>query len=228
MSSNLIPLNPDEYKYMVISVFFISFIVIKVIQYLIEENRKKEIANYCKTNKIDYSLLLEKEDLAKSSSDSMKTFDKAIAVMAGNIDGYKYYLFDYVETTKSNNRGYATFAKSICVIYKENIDFPHFLIRDESILLDHIMSSVDEDINFSEDPTFSKKFILMGSSENTVRDFFDRKKRDSFVRKHVKGYIYEAYKNSFTVSVNKVLRLKERLTLLNNSINLFKDIVPEN
>lgn len=224
-------MSPQEYK----TIVFISFVVIVLVVYFIrkelENKRKKQIEDYSKNNGIEYSgLKLDfLPEITKEGSIllSKNGENNAIALMSGEKNGFKYCLFDYSDNTKSG-RGSST-VKTICIISKENIKFPHFYIRDESILYDHIIDSkAGEDINFTEDSEFSNKFILFGASEEKVREFFDKGRRDAFVKKHVKGYIYEGFKNCFIVSNdNKLLNLKERLVFLDKCFDIFRDIVPD-
>ena len=225
-------MSPQDYN----TIVFISFIAIVVLVYLIrsqlENKRKKEIEDYSKSNGIDYSeykldflpeITKDGSILLTKSSDN-----NAIALMSGEKNGFKYCLFDYSDSIKSG-KGYSVTVKTICLISKENIKFPHFYIRDESVLFDHIIDSkAGEDINFTEDSEFSNKFILLGASEEKVREFFDRGKRNAFVKKHVKGYIYEGFKNCFIVTNdNKLLNIKERLVFLDKCLDIFEEILPD-
>ena len=224
-------MSPQEYK----TIVFISFVVIALIVYFIrkelENKRKKQIEDFSKRNGIEYTEL-KLDFLPEITQEGSILLSKsgennAIALMSGEKNGFKYCLFDYSDNTRSS-RGSST-VKTICLISKENIKFPHFYIRDESVLFDHIIDSkAGEDINFTEDSEFSNKFILFGASEEKVRDFFDRGKRNTFVKKHVKGYIYEGFKNCFIVSNdNKLLNIKERLVFLGKCLDIFIEIVPD-
>ncbi len=224
-------MSPEEYK----TIVFISFVVVVLVVYFIrkelENKRKKQIEYYSKRNGIEYSELKLDflPEITKEGSIllSKNGENNAIALMSGEKNGFKYYLFDFSNSTKSGRVNNVT-VKTICIISKENIKFPHFYIRDESILFDHIIDSkAGEDINFTEDSEFSNKFILFGASEEKVRDFFDRGRRNTFVKKHVKGYIYEGFKNCFIVSNDKLLNINERLGFLDKCLDIFRGIVPD-
>ena len=102
---------------------------------------------------------------------------------------------------------------------------PQFFARDENSIIDTLGELFGgQDIDFDEDPTFSDKFVLQGKSEPLVREFFNSKIRASFVKNHKDAYQYEGNQDCFMISVPERLTLKERLNLLADTMNIFKDI----
>jgi len=84
-----------------------------------------------------------------------------------------------------------------------------------------------EDINFEEDPEFSRGFILRGKKEKEVREFFNSRVRSAFVKRALNGYKYEGIENCFVVSVSGKMNIDDRLKLLSNAMNVLREIVPE-
>ena len=206
------------------------FILIAIINGYKEKNRCKEISDYCLKNGLEYS------EKAKNVPEMVKqlslTKDKGttnewIVEMSGKGEDCNFTIFEHY-SERRQAKSIHTQIDSICVLFAENMNLPHFYLRDEGKLYDSLEKMLGgQDINFSEDRDFSNKFVLQGLEEQAIRSFFDRKIRQAFVNKHIKGYMYEGRSNYFVIALPyRVLNLSERLELLTNATNIFKDLIP--
>ena len=221
-------MNDSYYAFAFLGFFAVVVVVaimVVVIKQKKENERKQEIDDYCKKNNLVYS---ESAEHIPSGAKNFKLINIAgrnyYAEMSGTQGDYHFSIFDYqydTGTKKSGQEHYFT----ICVLSGNNIKMPQFFARDENSIVDTLGEMLGgQDIDFDEDPTFSDKFVLQGKSEPQVREFFDSKVRNAFVKNHKEGYQYEGNQDCFMVSAPERLSLKERLVLLTDTTNIFKDI----
>ncbi|MCK4806508.1 MAG: hypothetical protein KAT09_02615 [Candidatus Aegiribacteria sp.] len=86
-------------------------------------------------------------------------------------EGVTVHLADYQYTVHSytgRNRTSKTYKQTICILEKEGLDLPRTFMRRQMALLDWVGSKFGaQDINFDEDPEFSKAFVLKGDEVRT-------------------------------------------------------------
>ena len=208
--------------------FFGIFIVIAIWGYKKEQQRRKEIRDYCFRNNLQYSE--SANNVPNTAYDFSLIKDRGHTnrweiEMSGTRGDYFFTIFEHFsESGYGKNRH--TEVNTICVLSKENICLPQFYVRDEYMFIDSLGKLFGgQDINFSEDAEFSKKFVLQGLVESDVRDLFDRKIRRAFVAKHVNGYKYEGSGNCLMVSKSGRSDVRNRLGLLSVAMGLFKEMV---
>lgn len=222
--------SSDPVGFLIAIAVFVIVMIISYFEIKKEEKRRNDIHDYCLRNKIKYSekakavpeivhsCLLLKE---KGSSEN-----EWIIEMSGVRGDYTFCLFDYYYVSGSGkNRTEGT--DTICVVQKENLRMPQFFVRSERLLFDSVGKLLgNQDINFEEDHKFSCRFILRGKDEIAVREFFDSRVREAFLNGYSKEYKYEGIGNCFVVSVAGKLNLEERLKLLANTMNVFRNMIP--
>jgi hypothetical protein len=92
-------------------------------------------------------------------------------IMSWDGGGYRITLSDYSYTI-STGRSSTTYRQTICLLEDPKVIIPPFSLRREHGILDKIGSSLGmQDIDFPEDETFSKSFVLKGN-ETGVRECF--------------------------------------------------------
>jgi len=69
--------------------------------------------------------------------------------------------------------------QTVAMVELDGADFPKFLMRNES-LLDFYLFAEDPDINFNDNPAFSKSFFLVGPNRKAVENFFRPTLIDTF------------------------------------------------
>jgi hypothetical protein len=86
-------------------------------------------------------------------------------------EGVTVHLADYqytVRTHSGRNNSSKTYKQTICILEKEDLDLPRTFLRRQVALFDWVGSKVGaQDINFDEDPEFSKAFVLKGDEVRT-------------------------------------------------------------
>ncbi len=86
-------------------------------------------------------------------------------------EGVLVHLADYqftVHTSTGRNTSSKTYRQTICILEKEGLDLPRTFLRRQVALFDWVGSKVGaQDINFEEDPEFSKAFVLKGDEVRT-------------------------------------------------------------
>lgn len=212
-------------------VFFIVIlgviVLVGIISYFIEERRRKGIIEYCARHNLLY------HEYAQSVPTTSYSFsilaekghtNKWLTEIAGKRGEYSFSIFEHYYVTGYGKHRH-TYTDTICVVAKPGVDMPQFFVRDENMILDSLGKLFGgQDINFEEDPTFSRAFVLQGMSEPLIRKFFDRKVRSAFVTKRTRGYKYEGYRDCFAACISGKLNIEERLALLSNVMKIFREI----
>ena len=221
--------SSDPMSFFIVLGFFCLIIGISIVQSILDKKRREAIKNYCGRHGLSYketasnvpsiawsfSLLSE-----KGHSNTWQT------EMSGNRGDYFFSIFEHHYVTGSGKSRHSH-TDTICVLRNSSINMPQFFVRDESLIFDSLGKLFGgQDINFSEDPVFSRKFVLQGMVEPSIREFFDKNVRAVFVNHHITGYRYEGFRDCFAVSMSGSLDIDARLAFLSCSMAIFKNIVP--
>ncbi|MBP5470255.1 MAG: hypothetical protein J6Z11_13535, partial [Candidatus Riflebacteria bacterium] len=161
----------DPISSLFIIVFFVVILILSQINEEKEKKRHKDILDYCIKNKIKYSEIAENLPSILNFSLLLREKgerNKRIMVMSGVRSDYTFYVFEYYyESGSGKSRTEGT--DTLCVIKKEGLMMPQFFVRTERLILDSLGKMLGEqDINFEEDPEFSRGFILRGKKEKKV------------------------------------------------------------
>ena len=117
---------------------------------------------------------------------------------------------------------------TLCFLSVDGLYMPHFFIRDESFITDSLGKLFGgQDINFEEDPEFSKKFVLQGDNEGEIRRFFNSKVRSSFVKFHQKGFVYEGVgRHLFVYTPNSYSKIEQKMQFFADSLKFLPALIP--
>ena len=147
---------------------------------------------------------------------SFKTFGmgrdrQAKNVMLGKNGDIDIAVMDYQYVTgsgKQRQKHYTT----ICLFSKAGLNLPSCYVRMQIAFFDFLGKVFGgQDIDFVEDPDFSKAFVLQGDDEKAVRELFDESVRKGFMEYKGKNFVFEGEGNVFLI--NKGQRIKpEQLT----------------
>jgi hypothetical protein len=96
---------------------------------------------------------------------------KLYNMMYGMIDGARAAIFDYTYTV-GHGKNSATYNQSIVYFQSEQLDLPFFSLRPEGFGHKLISAFGYQDIDFSNRPTFSSKYLLRGQDEQAIRRTF--------------------------------------------------------
>lgn len=93
-------------------------------------------------------------------------------VLQGKFNLVPVTVMDYKYTTGGGKSSH-TWVQTVLVFESDKMQLPHFVLRPEN-LFDKIGSAFGyKDINFETAPVFSKKYLLRGENEATVRSTFN-------------------------------------------------------
>jgi hypothetical protein len=113
---------------------------------------------------------------------------KLYNMMYGMIDGARAAIFDYTYTV-GHGKHSTTHNQSVVYFQSERLDLPFFSLRPEGFGHKLISAFGYQDIDFSNRPTFSSKYLLRGHDEQTIRHTF---------QEHVLAY----YENNLKLSTD--------------------------
>ena len=96
-------------------------------------------------------------------------------MMEGRNGGLQWKIFDYYYVI-SHGKSRETRSQTVFLIEKPGINLPHFSLMPENFLTKMANMFMMKDIDFDNHPVFSKKYLLTGSVEDSIRQFFDERK----------------------------------------------------
>ena len=214
---------------LVIGVIILLSLLISMIKGKIDEKRLHAISDYCSKKGYQFSENRTKIPInsqALSVMSERKSGSEWGAEICGKSNGFDFYIFEH-HYLIGGGRSKEQTTDTICILTKYELDFPQFYIRDEHFFSDDLKKIFGgQDINFEDDPVFSKKFILQGKSEPSIRRFFNRKIREVFVNNHINGYVYEGFRDCFAVVKKGKQDMDGIVDLLSDAINIFKQFEP--
>lgn len=184
----------------------------------------KKLKDYCQKNNFKFikestKIPVEKK-LYTSNVANTKNY---YMIEMGKKQDIAYILCHYYPRNSATSAGYRT----ICVMIKEGVHFPHFVLGDyeakpkDSILLDSIKMNK---VSFKDDEKFSKRFFVK-SKDSEISDFFNDNIRNVFKMIKSKEYYYEGNEDVFVVSYSSPSMFEKRMELLNFSLDLFNKLI---
>jgi hypothetical protein len=100
-------------------------------------------------------------------------------LIQGDSSEVKLAIFEYKYTTGSGKSS-KTRQQSVVSLHSPDLVCPDFTIRPEGFLA-RIGSALGfQDIDFDDHPEFSNKFVLQGSNEQQLREYFNQETLDFF------------------------------------------------
>lgn len=99
-------------------------------------------------------------------------YDKEIKnLMYGAVDAVNATVFDYIYTLGLKHP--TTYFQSVVLFEPDDQNFPAFSLRPEGVF-DKMFSAFGyQDIDFSQRPEFSRRYILRGEDESAIRRIFN-------------------------------------------------------
>jgi hypothetical protein len=138
----------------------------------------------------------------------------------GQVGAQKVYIMSYVYIVgHGNNRSRRR--QMVCVCKKKEQSIPHFFLRREIAIYDHIGKVFGkQDINFDDDPEFSKSFVLQGELEDSTRKFFHAGKRQLFMEFAGTDLCMEACEDTAVAHYGKMLSLEDADKLMDDTLRI--------
>lgn len=141
-------------------------------------------------------------------------------VMRGAKDRAALGLGDYRYTTGSGKHS-TTHHQTFCVVRHPGLKVPHFFLRRQVALFDAIGKMFGgQDLNFDDDPAFSKAFVLQTiESEQEVRRYFNERARAHFTALAARNVQVEGMGDTLLLHYGKRLDVKELDALVADAVN---------
>ena len=151
--------------------------VIIYVVWLIEKKRTKELCSIAATLKLNFShndnsALFER--MNKFHLFSIGRSKKIKNLMEGEASNAELAIFDYQYTTGGGQNSH-TYRHSVFCIWSPKLDLPQFSMRPEGIFHKIGGAFGYQDIDFDSHPEFSKKYLLRGDNETSIRQLFSKK-----------------------------------------------------
>lgn len=210
-------------------IVFLGFPSIIGFVFLIFYLRKKKIKDYCEKNYFIYedypiSLTGPSESFDILTFGDSSHFSNGMYKQKGDIEINIVEYTTYKGLSKTGRRK-SSYNYTLCQLYKKNVQFPAFSIREENAIFDFLGSMIGgQDIDFIEDKRFSDTFVLQGDCESEIRQFFGNKVRNSFTKYHKRGYYYEGKGSGFLLYVKGHVGINKKVEMLNTALRIFNDI----
>jgi hypothetical protein len=130
------------------------------------------------------------------------------------------HLANYKYTTGSG-RNQTTNRQIVCIVEKEDHDIPHFFLRREVSIYDHLGKLFGkQDVNFEDDPEFSKAFVLQGENEEDTRKLFHAGTRQIFMEFAGSKLCVEGRDNILVAHYGKILPIAEAEKLMDDAMRM--------
>lgn len=140
--------------------------------------------------------------------------------ISGSEGATEITLADYSYTTGSG-KNRTTHSQTLCLLQSAEFSVPHCFLRPEVKLFDFLGKMFGgQDINFDDDPEFSKAFVLQGDDEAAVRELFQPKVRDFFVANKAKGWQFEASGDAVCFHNGRRIKPAEASSLLADGLEV--------
>jgi hypothetical protein len=160
--------------------------------------------------RVDQILLTRLEGFHLFSQGHSKTISNLIH---GEINGTEVMIFDY-RYTVGGGKSPSTHSQTVICLRSDRLNLPAFSLRPENVL--HRIGSVFgyQDIDFSESPAFSEKYLLRGPNEQAIRGVFNRR---------VLSFFEDFYINTFCTEAdgNQLIYYRENDSITPDSIRSF-------
>lgn len=102
-------------------------------------------------------------------------------VLEGRMADNEVKIFGYTYTTGSGDSS-NTVSTTVMLLENSHLDLPHFFCRPETFWEKKLFHA-DEDLEFGEEPEFSKLYYLTGEDEARIRELFNHELIQFFVRR---------------------------------------------
>ncbi|HPW54867.1 MAG TPA: hypothetical protein PLP31_03965 [Thermoanaerobaculaceae bacterium] len=151
---------------------------------------------------------------------------RATSILKGRTLQAEAWVLDYRYTT-GGGKSSSTHVQTVCLLSSPDLALPHFTLRRELAFVDHLVEAfIGQDIDFEEDPEFSKKVALRGESVDAVRQLFRPE-----VRAHVQHYAERRFQlegrdTTLLVDCNRLVKpteIRDLLVELSTTVGILKE-----
>jgi hypothetical protein len=145
---------------------------------------------------------------------------RAKNVLRGRQRDCQLTLCDYQYTT-GHGKHQQVHHQTICLVQCPNLSLAHSFLRKQRRVSDFLGKLFGgQDINFDEDPEFSKAFVLQGGDEGATRALFDARLREHFLRFRGTGLQFESLGDTFLVHNGRRIKPEEARGLVEQTLEV--------
>lgn len=158
---------------------------------------------------------------------AMKVFSvgrsqRLLNAICGDAGDVRITLGDYRYTTGSGKNSH-THHHTICVLESDRLQVPHCYLRPEAFLFDALGKLFGgQDIDFADDPAFSRAYVLQGDSEQAVRRVFDADVRAWFAARRGQGLHFEARRGLLVFHTGARRKPREAKELMQQALEIME------
>ncbi len=154
----------------------LAVVLVFVFAYFNEKKRAEAMRGLAASMNFEFS---DKEDGAGPGADTgFHLFNqghgrKSRNVMRGETQGTTVAVFDYQYTIGSGKNS-TTYKQSVALFESDDLDLPAFALRPEHFFHKIGAAFGCQDIDFDDHPDFSKRYLLRGDDEDSIRTAFSQ------------------------------------------------------
>lgn len=141
--------------------------------------------------------------------------------MRGTKDGAAVSLCDYQYTTGSG-RSQQVHQQTIAIVQTPGRHAPHFFLRRQRALFDALGKMFGgQDINFDDDPAFSKAWVLQtGGDEQQLRHFMSPMLREALTQMADRNLVLEVVGDTLLIHHSRQLKAEALQGLIADAVNI--------
>jgi hypothetical protein len=142
-------------------------------------------------------------------------------LLRGSRDDVSISLCDY-KYTVGYGKHQQVHLQTICVLRSPKLKLPHFFARRQVALFDFLGKMFGgQDVNFDEDPAFSKAFVLQSvGSEDELRRAFDHNVRAAFTALAGKSLQAEGFNDTLLYHIGRRLKPEQINEVVDDALAL--------
>lgn len=196
---------------------------IAYLAWLMEKKRTEAMSAWAQTHGYTFEgerpALVDEMAAFKLFNQGRRRTVKNLMRSAKDVGGVR--ICDYQYTTGSGKHQ-QIHQQTICVLHTPGRAAPHFFVRRQRALFDSLGKLFGgQDINFDDDPAFSKAYVLQtGGDEAQLRHFMNPQLRDTLTRMAEKNLVMEVVGDTLLLHVGKRLKPEQLDGLVADAINL--------
>lgn len=187
-------------------------------------NKRRREAWMAAALELDFQYLREDPSLLQAFG-FFKLFNQGRARRARNVlhgrqRDCELHLADYQYTT-GHGKQQQTHVQTIGILRCPALKLPHSFLRKQSRFFDFLGKVFGgQDIDYPEDPEFSKSFVLQGQDGEATRALFDPRLREHMLRYRGTGIQFEMLGDSMLLHRGRTLKPTEARSLVDEVMEI--------
>jgi hypothetical protein len=109
------------------------------------------------------------------------------------------------------------------IVYVDSeLSLPSIFLAKESVGEKMLAAIGGQDVDFDDDPAFSDRFVLQGTSEGNLTNFFTKPMRGFFVSNMPLSFIFESAGDRFLIRARRLVKRKAMISLIESGNRFHK------